>query len=329
MSLDVSTTTDSRSRSPPGSSAPCYIAFILVPAGHVLRPVLGAGRGGLPDALHARHDGGRGRGAAGSRWSSGPTTRYALDAAAARRGRAASDLHSAAMSAAQKRQDAASERRSSTRSRRSPRRSSPAPVCRRSRARPRTPSSASVVVLDGAAQRARGRLPVPRGRARGDRVEQGSEALELRVADESGRRAALPHPRRRAAAALLRMVGTLIGLELRPRAGPGARERGGGRRLPRRPASRRKLTDRENILARGEELGCDLSDGASVLVVRARPQHAEEGDWRARVLDRRRARRARRRARGAGGDRSSSARPARDRRPRSASTAARARPASW
>jgi sugar diacid utilization regulator len=46
----------------------------------------------------------------------------------------------------------------------------------------------------------------------------------------------------------------------------------------------RRLTDRENIVARAEELGCDLSAGASVIVARARPQHPEEGDWRARVL---------------------------------------------
>jgi sugar diacid utilization regulator len=46
----------------------------------------------------------------------------------------------------------------------------------------------------------------------------------------------------------------------------------------------RKVTDRQTIAARSSELGCDLSDGCSVLVVRARPQHTEEGDWRARVL---------------------------------------------
>jgi sugar diacid utilization regulator len=44
------------------------------------------------------------------------------------------------------------------------------------------------------------------------------------------------------------------------------------------------MTDRENIVARGAELGCDLREGAAVIVVRARPQQPEEGDWRARVL---------------------------------------------
>ena len=46
----------------------------------------------------------------------------------------------------------------------------------------------------------------------------------------------------------------------------------------------RRVTDRENIVARGRELGVDLADGASVVVARAHPQVPEEGDWRARVL---------------------------------------------
>ena len=44
------------------------------------------------------------------------------------------------------------------------------------------------------------------------------------------------------------------------------------------------MTDRENIVARAEELGCDLRDGGSVVIARARPLQPEEGDWRARVL---------------------------------------------
>jgi sugar diacid utilization regulator len=46
----------------------------------------------------------------------------------------------------------------------------------------------------------------------------------------------------------------------------------------------RRATDRENIVARGKELGMDLEEGASVVVARAHPQNPEEGDWRARVL---------------------------------------------
>src|SRR5919202_939628 len=46
----------------------------------------------------------------------------------------------------------------------------------------------------------------------------------------------------------------------------------------------RRLTDRENIVARAGELGCELAGGASVLAVRARPRQPEGGDWRGRVL---------------------------------------------
>ncbi len=41
--------------------------------------------------------------------------------------------------------------------------------------------------------------------------------------------------------------------------------------------SSRKVTDRENILARAAELGCDLAAGASVVVARARPQRTGGG----------------------------------------------------
>ncbi|HEX4734212.1 MAG TPA: helix-turn-helix domain-containing protein [Thermoleophilaceae bacterium] len=45
----------------------------------------------------------------------------------------------------------------------------------------------------------------------------------------------------------------------------------------------RRVTDRENIVARGKELGTDLGDGAGVLVARAHPLVPTDGDWRARL----------------------------------------------
>jgi sugar diacid utilization regulator len=45
----------------------------------------------------------------------------------------------------------------------------------------------------------------------------------------------------------------------------------------------RRVTDRENIVARGKELAADLSDGAGVLVARAHPLVPTDGDWRARL----------------------------------------------
>jgi sugar diacid utilization regulator len=83
--------------------------------------------------------------------------------------------------------------------------------------------------------------------------------------------------------ALLRLVANLIALELdRAKAPERASEEAVGDFLGDLLA--RRITDRENIAARSAELGCDLAGGATALVVRARPQHPEEGDWRARVL---------------------------------------------
>ena len=84
-------------------------------------------------------------------------------------------------------------------------------------------------------------------------------------------------------AALLRLVGNLIALEIdREKAPERASEAAVGDFLE--DLFARRVTDRENIVARAAELGCDLSSGAVVLVIRARPHQPEQGDWRARVL---------------------------------------------
>jgi sugar diacid utilization regulator len=113
--------------------------------------------------------------------------------------------------------------------------------------------------------------------------EGSSETVELKVAEAAVgqlrfRARGEPPPR-----ALLRMVATLIGLEVdRARAPERASEAAVGDFLA--DLLSRKVTDRENIVARAEELGCDLAAGAVVIIARARPQQPEEGDWRARVL---------------------------------------------
>ena len=143
---------------------------------------------------------------------------------------------------------------------------------------------ASVVVLDTASSV----LAVACQSSEDERAviagEQGSGAVDLRVADQPVGQLRLrawdddgPEP------ALLRMVTTLIGLEVDRALAPGrATEAAVGDFLS--DLLDRTLTDRENIVARAAELGCDLREGASVIVVRARPQQPEEGDWRARVL---------------------------------------------
>ena len=142
---------------------------------------------------------------------------------------------------------------------------------------------ASVVVLDGSSSVLAVACQSPEDERAVIALEQGSESIELRVADEAVGELRYRTARRRPPSALLRMVATLIGLELhRARAPERESEAAVGDFLA--DLFSRRLTDRENILARAQELGTDLDDGASVLVVRARPQHAEEGDWRARVL---------------------------------------------
>jgi PucR family transcriptional regulator, purine catabolism regulatory protein len=113
--------------------------------------------------------------------------------------------------------------------------------------------------------------------------ESGSESVELRVADEPvgqlryRSRAAPPE------SSLLRLVGNLIGLEVeRSKAPERASEAAVSDFLS--DLLERRVTDRENIVARAEEMGCDLAGGGSVLIARARPLQPEEGDWRARVL---------------------------------------------
>src|SRR5215210_394732 len=139
---------------------------------------------------------------------------------------------------------------------------------------------ASVIVLDASGSLLAVACASP---ADEQAVLREGHVLELRVADTTvgelryRSRGELPPT------ALVRYVGTLIGLEVeRSRAPERASEAAISGFL--RDLLDRKVTDRENIVARGNELGVDLGDGASVIVARAHPQAPEEGDWRARVL---------------------------------------------
>jgi sugar diacid utilization regulator len=112
----------------------------------------------------------------------------------------------------------------------------------------------------------------------------GVETVELRVADAAvGELRWRPRGEDEPDAALLRMVATLIGLELeRSRSPEWATEEAAGDFV--RALLGRELTDRADIEARAAELGTDLSRGTGVLIARAVPHVAQTGEWRARVL---------------------------------------------
>jgi sugar diacid utilization regulator len=112
----------------------------------------------------------------------------------------------------------------------------------------------------------------------------GVETVELRVADASvGELRWRPRGENEPDAALLRMVGTLVGLELeRSRSPEWATEEAAGDFV--QALLDRKITDRGDIEARAAELGSDLTSGTGVVIARAVPHVAQTGEWRSRVL---------------------------------------------
>jgi sugar diacid utilization regulator len=84
-------------------------------------------------------------------------------------------------------------------------------------------------------------------------------------------------------AALLRLVTTLIASEVeRVRAPERASEEAAT--SFQRAVLTRRIRDRDDVLARGKELGTDLGSGGSVVVIRAHPRSPTEDDWRRRLL---------------------------------------------
>jgi sugar diacid utilization regulator len=114
-------------------------------------------------------------------------------------------------------------------------------------------------------------------------VEQGVTTIDLRVAEATVGQLRfrssddLPEP------ALLRMVTTLLALEVERTRAP---ERA-GEAIVRGYVNAvldRAIGDRRDLIARGKELGVDLEHGGSVLVARIFPRQPAEGDWQARAL---------------------------------------------
>jgi sugar diacid utilization regulator len=111
----------------------------------------------------------------------------------------------------------------------------------------------------------------------------GVSTHELRVGDEAVGRLRLRGRGADPAPALLRLVTTLIASEVeRLRAPSRASEAAATEFL--QAVLRRDVTDRGDIVARGAELGADLTAGGAVVVVRAHHYAPAEDDWRGRVL---------------------------------------------
>ena len=109
-------------------------------------------------------------------------------------------------------------------------------------------------------------------------------SIELRVAEAPvGQLRMRTREGRDAEPSLLRLVTTLIASEVeRVRAPERASEEAATSFL--RAVMARGIADRQDLIARGKELGSNLEGGASVLVVRARPRNPTEDDWRRRLL---------------------------------------------
>jgi sugar diacid utilization regulator len=111
----------------------------------------------------------------------------------------------------------------------------------------------------------------------------GVSTHDLRVGDSAVGRLRLRGRGGEPSPALLRLVTTLIASEVeRLRAPERASEAAATAFLA--AVLRREVTDRGDIVARGGELGADLSSGGAVVVVRTHHYAPAEEDWRARVL---------------------------------------------
>src|ERR687894_2978695 len=111
----------------------------------------------------------------------------------------------------------------------------------------------------------------------------GVSVHELRVGDAVVGRLRLRGRTGDPPVAFLRVVTTLIASEVeRLRAPDRASEAAQAAFVA--AIMRRKVTDRGDIVARGGELGLDLSGGGAVVVVRAHHYAPADDDWRGRVL---------------------------------------------
>ncbi len=107
--------------------------------------------------------------------------------------------------------------------------------------------------------------------------------IELKVADIAVGQLRMRNRDGAPDVSVLSLVTTLIASEVeRVRAPERASEEAATAFL--RAVLRRQISDRDDLIARGKELGTDVSGGSAVVVVRARPLRPTEDDWRRRLL---------------------------------------------
>ncbi len=107
--------------------------------------------------------------------------------------------------------------------------------------------------------------------------------IELKVAETTVGRLRMRTSDRPVDGSLLRLVTTLIASEVeRVRAPERASEEAAV--AFQRAVLEGRIDNREDLVARGKELGTDLAGGGSVVIVRAHPRNPSEEDWRRRML---------------------------------------------
>ena len=107
--------------------------------------------------------------------------------------------------------------------------------------------------------------------------------IELKVADATVGRLRMRTSERPVDGSVLRLVTTLIASEVeRVRAPERASEEAATGFQ--RAVLEGRIETREDLVARGKELGTDLGGGGSVVIVRAHPRNPTEEDWRRRML---------------------------------------------
>jgi len=142
---------------------------------------------------------------------------------------------------------------------------------------------ASVVILDRSSSVLAVACASPSDERAVLEAREGVERLDLMVGRTVvGELRLRGRPGARPSAGLSRALAAVAALELERTSQPErASEEAVGRFL--RDLFQRRVTDRDNIVARGKELAADFSDGAGVLVARAHPLVPIDGDWRARM----------------------------------------------